>query len=532
MACSIIERVGNLCRIDVWPQELSDALTYKKMTGKYGSAARMSKSKKMTCTVERVYEVHDDGSGVFPAGMLSRVITFLRSRNIEIQIRDKRDRKALKPIPDFTKIEKLREGQDKLLLAVAMCDEGIIVGGTGAGKSFLIKQICLMYPTLKIVIVSSRIPVIKQIYQDVSNKLAPGAVGIIYGGKNEGSQHRITVVSSNSIMKADLYNCDLLLFDEAHNVGSNNIGQLLGHVQKGRRIGFTASPARGDGTRMAMEAIFGPVIADLPYDEAVSNGLVVPIEVLVYTVGGRVQEKKLRYANLRRGYWRNNIRNQTIADIAKQVPEDDQVLIMVDTLEHACHIRHLLPDYTLVHYGSVSSRIETKRYSALQDSQGGPDSWAELTPTECRDSKLAHLGEFPDFETLEEEVKTPPRDGYYTVKIEDVILGVPVSQYALKPKELDDIKRRFTSGELKHVVATGTWKEGVNFPQLAILIRADGAISEVSSTQIPGRVSRISEGKQVGVLVDFEDTFNDWAAQRSAKRLAFYRRKGWTITRK
>ena len=72
----------------------------------------------------------------------------------------------------------------------------------------------------------------------------------------------------------------------------------------------------------------------------------------------------------------------------------------------------------------------------------------------------------------------------------------------------------------------------VDFPQLSVLIRAEGAISEVSSTQIPGRVSRLFEGKHVGVLIDFDDKFNEWAQERSAKRFAFYRRKGWLITRK
>ncbi len=524
MTCSI-ERVGNLCRIDVWPHELADILTYKRMVGGFG-AGPGGRRKKPTFVKERVYEVHQDGSATFPSGVLHRVRAFLAARHVPVTLIDKRDRKALKPIPDFDRIEKLRSGQDSLLLAVARCDEGIIVGGTGIGKSFIIEQICRMYPTLRIIIVSSRLSVVKQLYQNIRNKLAPGAVGIIFGGKNEGAHHRITVVSAGSIMKADLQGCDLLLYDEAHNVGCNNIGSLLGHVQKGRRIGFTASPSRGDGTRIAMEAIFGPIIGEIPYDEAVTRGLVVPIEVLVYTVEGYVKQKKLRYINLRRGYWRNEKRNQLIAAIARQIPDEEQTLIITDTLEHACYLRQYLPNYTLVHYGNVSSRIETLRLG------WSPDGWKEYAPGHVRDNKWEHIGEFPTYEDLCEAMPMPEQGRYATVKLEDRILGVPISTYEIKPKAGDELKRRFASGELKKVVATTTWKEGVDFPLLSVLIRADGAISEVSNTQIPGRVSRISDGKQVGVLIDFDDKFNEWAQERSAKRLAIYRRKGWMITRK
>lgn len=69
----------------------------------------------------------------------------------------------------------------------------------------------------------------------------------------------------------------------------------------------------------------------------------------------------------------------------------------------------------------------------------------------------------------------------------------------------------------------------VDFAKLAVLIRADGATSEVNSTQIPGRLSRLAEGKEEGILVDFRDEFNAWASRRSEARIRTYRRHGWTI---
>lgn len=64
------------------------------------------------------------------------------------------------------------------------------------------------------------------------------------------------------------------------------------------------------------------------------------------------------------------------------------------------------------------------------------------------------------------------------------------------------------------------------------LIRADGAASIIGNTQIPGRLSRIFEGKEVAYLIDFIDGFDPWAASRARKRIALYKKKKWNIVRK
>lgn len=69
----------------------------------------------------------------------------------------------------------------------------------------------------------------------------------------------------------------------------------------------------------------------------------------------------------------------------------------------------------------------------------------------------------------------------------------------------------------------------VDFPELAVLIRADGATSKIASSQIPGRLSRLAEGKTSGVLVDFGDEFSKWSDGRSRSRFNNYKKTGWRI---
>ena len=99
----------------------------------------------------------------------------------------------------------------------------------------------------------------------------------------------------------------------------------------------------------------------------------------------------------------------------------------------------------------------------------------------------------------------------------------------LTPKQVEKIREKFSSGELKRAIATGIWSTGVDFPQLSVIIRADGGASPIKDTQMPGRVCRISDGKEKGVLVDMADLFDTWAAYRSKSRFKNYKDKKWEI---
>ena len=139
---------------------------------------------------------------------------------------------------------------------------------------------------------------------------------------------------------------------------------------------------------------------------------------------------------------------------------------MVETLEHAIYLHKLLPEYAVVHCGA---------------------------------NKKKTIG------------------------------GVSTFKYKMDDKRLDYLRRQFSKGELKKVIATTTWREGVDFPNLAVLIRADGMTSPIAGNQIPGRLSRLAEGKNCGVLVDFGDEFSSWAERRSKERMGVYRKTGWRI---
>jgi superfamily II DNA or RNA helicase len=479
-------------------------------------------------------------------------------------------------MPDFSQVGLLRPGQSEALVQIAHADMGIIVAATAFGKSHVITQVCKMYPTLRILVTSPGVPVVNSLRDRITAELGEDSVGQVGGGKRILGR-RVTVSTVKSMMKVDPSVVDLLLFDEVHGVGDNEAGKIVAYYDSCRRFGLTASPVRGDKTEMCMEALFGRFLIEVTYQDAVNMGNVVPIEVYMVRVQGTIREGRTPHEKKRLSYWVNDIRNDKIAQVANKVPADDQCLIMVETLEHAVHLQRRLPDFTIVHFGSVSLEYHAYEFRELSARERGrsrswvrtgqfsfrlsrpsddPDepryAWigtrrtqkqwketAELSGREIRmigrlKSPQELYGQEEDLDKDLEFIEPAPTDNikpgdYYLVRQEEYILDVPKSSLSLTKKEKEKLRIQFEKGELKKVIATTTWKEGVDFEQLEYLIRADGATSKVRNTQIPGRLSRLFKGKKRGIMIDFRDEFNDWARDRTDVRIREYRSHGWTI---
>jgi len=354
-------------------------------------------------------------------------------------------------------------------------DGGFIVEApTGWGKSHIIGQVCQVLPDAKIAVVVPGKDITSTLYHRIKKRIRE--VGMVGGG--ESFMSRITVCTMESVHKLAKNEWDLMIFDEVHRAGAPSIANKLAEVfYKTKCVGLSASPTgRTDGADLMVEALFGPVIYRVNYSEGVSRGAVVPIEARIYRVDLGPQTTSSNGSVINRiCLWRNEERNRLIARIANEIPDDEQTLITVATADHALYLRKHLPNFEVV-FSNLTSKGTLNSY---------------------------HKGEF-------QKVK-----GLYKGKILD--------------GRREAMRVSFEKGELKKVIATGVWNTGVDFKQLAYLIRADGMASDIASTQTPGRLSRTNEGKELGVLIDFYDAFKPSLESRSKKRVACYRKKGWDV---
>ena len=121
-----------------------------------------------------------------------------------------------------------------------------------------------------------------------------------------------------------------------------------------------------------------------------------------------------------------------------------------------------------------------------------------------------------DFKGMDEKF---PKDKYPNLDIEKL---------KMSPKQLRIARAAFAKGTLKFVIGTFTLKQGVSADNLRLVVRGDGSTSDVLGIQIPGRLSRLAEGKDFGYLVDIDDSGCAWAKFRAEKREKQYMSQKWT----
>ena len=365
-----------------------------------------------------------------------------------------------------------RHGQREFLEAVTKNVYGRFDCSTAFGKSFMIKAIAQLYPDARIDVVSRSVPVVyDRIYRDLADSI--GDVGVVCGAKKV--MHRRVMCWSLESTHRAAGDADILIGDECHQLCTERATELLAKWTNSRNYGLSASmDMRWDGHDLRSHALFGPIVFRVSFSDAVRTANVAPIIVKWSKVrmdfnpaSGYVDAQKKRY-----GIWQNQYRNEKIAEAARLYGPDVQTLICVDTIEHAVHLKKLLPEYTMVY---------------------NPTSFG------------------------------PSRKAAY------VAAGLLSEDEPLNDRNRHrQLTEAFERGELKKVIATTIWNVGVSFDALSVLIRAAGGASDIGSVQIPGRVARIHETKTHGILHDFEDVFDAGFAKNSRQRMSTYERLGFS----
>lgn len=360
--------------------------------------------------------------------------------------------------------------QDDCLVKIATHTRGIVNAPTGFGKSFMFKAIGLLFPDARIIITTRRKDLVEAIRLDLSTTLPN--IGQVGGGQRRVG--RITVVTSDSLHRIDPHDVDIVLGEEVHELAADSYANELARFNYSRMYGFTATPTgRMDNAHARLESLFGPIIFSMSYQEAVDLGLVVPIRVRWLDVRGDNPCAGMADTPRRRwGLWRNALRNRIIADAAQEFDDNEQVLIMVTTFEHAVYLRQFLPEFTLC-YAERSDDADFDRYV---------------------------------------------KNGM-----------LPEDEPKMTSQRRQLLRQEFASNKLKKVIATDVWSTGVSFNGLAVLIRADARGSEIMDTQIPGRVCRLNPatGKLEGLIIDCLDQFDTGFAAAARKRRRNYENKNW-----
>lgn len=430
-------------------------------------------------TAKPLYQVDSTGALLTGFGFLTRIVNTLQRHGYAVSYVDMSPARVREQCYtlDWDNLYRnvtFRPGQEECIRLITHNQCGMIDATMGFGKGELFSMLCLLYPHAKFHIVVPFKDVAQSLVQRLSKYFSN--VGLIGAGKNYFGS-RITVFVVNSVRKSD-GDADFLLCDEVHKmaapVHSYNIGFTW---QQSRNFGFSGTvDMRADKADRELEALFGPTLYKMTYQQAEALGLVVPITVrwLQIHMTHNPAEGKQDVRMMRAAIWTNSERNRIIAaDVKKHYGDPDtQVLILCQSTQHAVHLLQHLPEFELC-YGKISPDdvAKYKREGLL------PETWLPMTAA-----------------------------------------------------RREALREGFSAGTVKKVIATDVWSTGVDFVNLRVLYRVDARSSEIVDNQGPGRVSRIAPDKYGGILVDCWDMFDSRFTNRSMTRRKHYKKLGWKQT--
>lgn len=269
-------------------------------------------------------------------------------------------------------------------------------------------------------------------------------VGLVMSGVKKFSDDiQIATLDSLHLLNPD--EVGLLIVDEVHTAASESRSESISRFNKALRYGVSATPTgRFDGRDLMTEGLFGPVVVQKTYQDAVKLGALVPIEVYWVKapkphIGMQYYSKyKQRDAKIRAAIISNPDYSKLVSDLMLKIPESKQTLCFTQWVKQMSNIH----DY-------------------------------------CRDIPYVHAQTHGSVGTI----------GPITAK------------------ERKEIYSKVESGEIRKIFATFVFRQGVDFPDLDIVINASAGGSDITAKQIPGRASRKVDGKDKAYVIDF---IHDW----------------------
>ena len=93
-----------------------------------------------------------------------------------------------------------------------------------------------------------------------------------------------------------------------------------------------------------------------------------------------------------------------------------------------------------------------------------------------------------------------------------------------------EIIRKFEAGEIKTIISSSIFNEGISINAIKLLIIASGGKSKIETIQKLGRGLRVRPDKTDVIVIDFEDSGNLYTERHSALRKSIYEKAGFTLT--
>lgn len=407
----------------------------------------------------------------FYTGLLPRVKKWCREQNIPLKI-DGEELKLPRQNPPFLKGITFREDQIKLIEKACYYQRGCIQAPTGVGKTIMQLGIISCFPDSNFLLLAHNIDIVSQTYKK-ARELGFKSVEM-FGGDNKiaSPKKKLTISTMQSWIMldpteyVDRYDCVLL--DEAH------------HLQKTK-----SKNSQGKITKSTYEQILSQMLA--------------PIR-LGFTATVRTNKEA-------------QLINEGLLG----------PVIGKTTIEEAADMNILAkPKLRFIKAKCDSSILDLRKYQDVYD--------FGIVNNKRRNRQIAEIAkEFYDKKQTVLIFVTQIKHGELIVEeIQKLLkIKIPFVQGKMPQDDRNKIKNKLNKGEIRVCVATTSWREGVDIPQLNAVVNSGGGKSEIQTLQGVGRGLRKTDDKNEVVIIDFLDLKHFHLIRQLGERLSTYSDMRW-----
>lgn len=345
----------------------------------------------------------------------------------------------------------LRQYQEEALRSWLRGRRGVVVMPTGAGKTYVAIEAIARVGQPALVVVPT-IELLRQWERRLSEHF-PGRVGVWYGEEKRELCITVTTYDSAYVAVEHLGNrYPLLVFDEVHHLPSESYRQIAELSPAPYRLGLTATPERADDLHMLLPELVGPVVYRMAVSEAAGRYLA-EFDVEVVKVG-LSEEEMARYKELERVY-RGYIRAR---GLRFRSPSDFGRLVML--AGRSAEARRALEAWH-----------EMRRM--LFESRSKVDAVADILRRHP-DGKILI---FTEYTALAREVSRR--------------YLIPEVTYDMPDQERELVMEMFRRGEVKALVTGKVLDEGIDVPDVDVVVILGGTSSSRQYVQRIGRALRL-----------------------------------------
>lgn len=290
-----------------------------------------------------------DENGFFPTGLLTRVKSFLESKQLYFQVIDNR------VVPNGKKlniVDLLEEPPlyDEQRIAANLFHSnayGTCEVPTGVGKTRIIKQTILLHqrPTL-VICPSSNLR--QQMFEYLSNSFGTKFVGLI----DLNTPKPITVTNYHAIQSKDprfFDHFDCVIFDEYHNAANNTIREInethFSNIYY--KYGVTATNFKNDeNAQILLECVLSNNLYSVSTLDAINKGYIVPVTAIFNNLPNKNLVSQRDYKKDFKVFIdENQDRNRiAIEQAMKTIQQNIPTIMLVEHVAHGRFLQQSIPD--------------------------------------------------------------------------------------------------------------------------------------------------------------------------------------------